>query len=146
MYFADLTPYRYSGAVVRPDVVNVGWLALEHDFPKGVVSPNFVTRLARFISNPVNRRRGIHVCEFCPYPPVKPLPSGLNMIEPPPGTAGNGEIRVRGKNGLTYAAPVLIHHYVVKHGYLPPAEFIEAVEQAETTDSVLLPTDNTERY
>ena len=132
--------------ITRPDVVNVGWLSHEHDFPKGVASSTFVVRLERFVSSPVNRRRGIHVCEFCPYPPIEKLPNGLNVIKPPPGTAGNGEIRVPGKNGMIYAAPVLIHHYVTKHGYLPPAEFIEAIEQADTTDNVRLPIDSMERY
>ena len=42
----------------------------------------------------------------------------------------NGEIRVV-KEGLTFAAPVLIVHYIEEHGYLPPAQFIEAVERAE---------------
>ncbi|WP_338285215.1 hypothetical protein [Luteolibacter sp. LG18] len=40
---------------------------------------------------------------------------------------GNGEIRVRGADGVIYGAPTLIYHYVVAHDYLPPAAFIEAV-------------------
>jgi hypothetical protein len=40
---------------------------------------------------------------------------------------GNGEIRVRALDGRIYVAPVLIYHYVVSHGYLPPGEFIAAV-------------------
>ena len=146
MYFADLTPYEYGRATIRPDVANVGWLSCEHDFPKGDVPAGFVERLARCIDTPVNRFRGIHLCEFCPRPPVKLSPGGLEMLDPPPGTAGNGEIRVRGKGGLTYVAPVMIHHYIVRHGYPPPAELIEAIEQAETTDSVRFPTDTGEDY
>jgi hypothetical protein len=30
----------------------------------------------------------------------------------------------------TFAAPVLIVHYIEEHGYLPPAEFLKAVEEA----------------
>jgi hypothetical protein len=52
------------------------------------------------------------------------------MGYPLPGTTGNGEIRVRAANGITYVAPVLVLHYVVEHGYLPPQEFIEAVIDA----------------
>ena len=29
---------------------------------------------------------------------------------------------------VTYAAPVLIPHYIEAHGYLPPAEFLKALE------------------
>ena len=49
------------------------------------------------------------------------------MLDPPPGTTGNGEIRVVDVMGTTYVAPVLILHYVAEHGYLPPKEFVDAV-------------------
>ena len=39
----------------------------------------------------------------------------------------NGEIRITAET-VTYAAPVLIVHYVEAHGYLPPTEFLNAVE------------------
>jgi hypothetical protein len=29
---------------------------------------------------------------------------------------------------ITYAAPVLIVHYIEAHGYLPPTEFMKALE------------------
>jgi hypothetical protein len=35
-------------------------------------------------------------------------------------------MRVAGESTV-YAAPVLIHHYVVAHDYRPPDEFIAAV-------------------
>jgi hypothetical protein len=40
---------------------------------------------------------------------------------------GNGEIRVRDADGIWYAAPRLVIHYVVEHNYCPPQAFIEAV-------------------
>ncbi|MEW6206883.1 MAG: hypothetical protein AB1631_00845 [Acidobacteriota bacterium] len=40
---------------------------------------------------------------------------------------GSGEIRVRGRGRIRYAAPTLIYHYIETHRYLPPQEFIEAV-------------------
>jgi hypothetical protein len=45
------------------------------------------------------------------------------------GEVGNGEIRV-GSDGITYAAPVLIVHYIKDHGYLLPAQFLEAIDKA----------------
>jgi hypothetical protein len=44
-------------------------------------------------------------------------------------TQSNGEIRVP-HGGITFAAPVLIVHYIEEHRYLPPAEFLKAVEEA----------------
>ncbi len=40
----------------------------------------------------------------------------------------NGEIRVTDE-GVTFAAPVLIVHYIEEHGYLPPAQFLDAIEK-----------------
>ena len=40
---------------------------------------------------------------------------------------GTAEIRAYGANGVLYAAPTLIYHYVAKHHYQPPDEFIQAV-------------------
>jgi hypothetical protein len=36
--------------------------------------------------------------------------------------------------GLIFAAPILITHYIEEHGYLPPAEFLKAVEKAKIPD------------
>jgi hypothetical protein len=58
------------------------------------------------------------------------------MIEPLPGTTGDGEIRVIGADGVTYAAPVLLLHYVVVHKYSPPQQFVEAVLRADATRTI----------
>lgn len=42
---------------------------------------------------------------------------------------GSAEIRVTGASGRVYAAPDLIVHYIKDIGYLPPEEFIQAVEE-----------------
>jgi hypothetical protein len=60
----------------------------------------------------VKQTRGRYECDFC---------TGKEK----PGSSA--EVRVPGKNGRVYAAPHMIHHYVVAHGYLPPEEFIQAV-------------------
>jgi hypothetical protein len=127
VYFEDLTPYSYSQAP-RQDVLNVGWLSCDHPFATGEVSEHFVAALAELVKNPVNLFRGIHLCEFCPPPPKKLSPMGLPLLDPGPGTIGNGEVRVKG-DGITFVAPTLVLHYVEAHGYLPPKGFIEAVTQ-----------------
>lgn len=47
---------------------------------------------------------------------------------------GSAEIRVIGEQAI-YAAPDLLPHYVDKHGYKPPDEFIEALQQGSGVNS-----------
>jgi hypothetical protein len=127
MYFADLTPYEFGGVEPRSTVLNIGWLSLAHPFQRGTVDDEFIAALRRLSAYPINLYRGSHLCEFCPAPPTKLSPGGIPMLDPLPGTTGNGEIRVFDTNGITYVAPILIVHYVLGHGYLPPKEFVDAV-------------------
>lgn len=126
MYFPDLTRYAYGRVDPQADVLNVGWLSAAHPFPTGVPDGRFVDALELLAASPVNLCRGAHLCEFCPYPPTVQSRGGIPMLDPPPGTAGNGEIHVAGAGGVVYVAPVLILHYVVAHGYRPPQAFIDA--------------------
>jgi hypothetical protein len=132
MYFPDLTPYEYGRTEPQPNVLNVGWLSASQEFAVSIPNERLVHALGRLIAFPVNLYRGSHMCEFCPDPPEIVSPGGIRMLNPPPGTTGNGEIRVTSATGTTYVAPVLVLHYVVAHGYLPPQEFIDAAIEATT--------------
>lgn len=118
-YFADLTPHTYT-PTNGEDVLNVGWLDVSEDYQRGETSSEFRTALQRLSANPIILHRGFHMCQFCPAEDAR--------IWPPshPERLGNGQIRVRSADGVWYAAPVMIYHYVVEHGYRPPAAFIEA--------------------
>ena len=131
MYFQDLSKYRYRSNEPSTGVLNIGWLSREHSFPTGEASKAFIECLRQLAASPIELTRGAHICEFFPEPPVFLSRGGLPMRNPPPGTFGNGEIRVVGSNGLTYIAPVLVLHYVEAHNYLPPQEFIAAVLAAQ---------------
>ena len=132
MFFADLTPYEYGYAMPRRKILNVGWLARGHVFPKGEVPDSFVTALRRLVASPENLYRGYHTCEFCPDPPIVVDSTGRRVSSPPGETMGNGEIRVAGTRGQIYVAPVLVAHYVQAHNYLPPEGFIRAVMSIES--------------
>lgn len=128
MYFPDLSEYAYGRTAPKSHILNIGWLSKEHAYPRGAVPESISQRLAELIKTPVNLYRGSHLCEFCPAPPTLMSPGGIKMINPPPETWGNGEIRLRAAGtSRIYVAPVLIHHYIVAHGYLPPEEFIETI-------------------
>jgi hypothetical protein len=123
MYFRDLSPYEYSRTRPDPAVVNVGWLSRDQAYEAGDVPGRVLKVLRALAAKPVNLCRGFHICEFCPPPPR----NGKGHAQPEPGTTGNGEVHVRGPDGLRYVAPSLIVHYIEVHRYRPPQSFIDAV-------------------
>jgi hypothetical protein len=126
-YYPDGSHYVYARTLPEPHILNIGWLSKDHPYEQGQSPEWFIGRLRDRISAPVNLFRGRHACEFCPAPPKKRTAGGLEVYDYPEEALGNGEIRVRALDGRIYVAPVLIYHYVVSHGYLPPGEFIAAV-------------------
>lgn len=145
-YFADGSPYSYF----KPDgSVNVGWLDAHHPFPVGDAPPDFAPNLVRACRQSVNRTRGLHFCELCPpetpvlapkkpgLVPVRVRPPEANIVRDHEGDfkVGGAEIRVPAMDGVVYAAPDMIVHYVLAHRYLPPTAFVEAVITTTTTRS-----------
>lgn len=131
MYFPDLSPYTYwrpdSDAIDPPGatVLNVGWLEFSEEFTSGEFPLALLEKLLLLITTPVNRTRGFQSCTFCPYVPMLRCMSVIvRGREYPLGTA---EIRVPSLGGIRYAAPTLIYHYIKVHQYLPPQEFIDAL-------------------
>jgi hypothetical protein len=119
-YFPDLTQYEYGN--VEPGVLNVGWLGAGMDYPRGDTPEDFRETLRRLVEKPILFHRGYHVCEFCAIgEAAKTAPSSFK---------GSGQIRVQDQNGTWYAAPTMIYHYVVAHGYQPPPAFVAAVRYA----------------
>lgn len=124
-YFADLSPYRYlKVATTSAKLLNVGWLGKGHEFPSAEPEPEIVLKLARCCRQRVNQTRGFHICEFCREKRV-----GLPVeIEGGGLVLGSAEIRVQGEDGIAYACPDLIYHYVKDHHYCPPRQFLSAVQ------------------
>jgi hypothetical protein len=110
-FFEDLSPYTYFPEKESLEIVNVGWLDRAHPFPTGETTEEFRAKLGRLCERRHKQTRGFHPCYFC------------KGQERPTSSA---EMRVAG-NGRVYAAPSLVHHYVVAHGYRPPDEFVAAV-------------------
>jgi len=130
-HFPDLTPYAY-GHRLQPGVVHIGWLDGRHDYPKGRVAGHVIEKLKQLATRPTELYRGFHVCELCSHP------KGLSPEQDwewGKSRASNGEIRVI-LGSTTYAAPLLIVHYIQEHGYLPPEEFLRAVIEAEPNETL----------
>jgi hypothetical protein len=135
-YIPDLSLYAY-GHDSHTGVVHVGWLDSIHLYLKGAVDARLIEKMKFLASNPVELYRGVHICELCVEPPdlVQTLLPN-RMIDPNCSwmqwarqRSSNGEIRVSGE-GLVFAAPLLIVHYIETHSYLPPSQFLKAVEAA----------------
>lgn len=126
MYYKDLTKYNY---MKKEDSLNIGWLEKGHSINTGDVSEEFIEKLWKYLRYPVNVCRGFHVCDFC----IKLGRESVPIVEfkGEKREAGYYEIRVWGKDRKVYAAPSLIFHYILQHGYKPPQEFIDAVMDSE---------------
>jgi hypothetical protein len=124
MYFPDLSPYEYFQG--ESQSFNVGWHDAEHPYSTGEVPIEFCNRLQQLVLSPVSQTRGFHYCQFCKDELA--MNTGAEMRAARlVGRIGSAEIRVVSQNGRTYAAPMMIYHYVTAHNYRPPDEFIQAV-------------------
>ena len=127
MYYPDLTPYEYcyDENSSKQTLLNIGWLDELHSYPKGNVDENILKKIGLICKRKVQATRGPHQCQFCNNSSF-----GMSVeIEGELVPLGCAEIRVKGGNNVTYAAPDLIYHYIKDHNYLPPKEFLDAVEQ-----------------
>jgi hypothetical protein len=123
-YFADLSQYEYlrSGPVApSTQLLNVGWLDNDHEFPAGDAGPHFLMCLVQHLARPANQTRGYHLCELCHATETNKITTSSGEV-----TLGSAELHVF-SGPIGYAAPNLVVHYVDQHRYLPPSEFIDAV-------------------
>jgi hypothetical protein len=120
MYFKDLSKYDDSKA----NVYNIGWLDSNSIFDTGDFAKSTLQKLISLEEKfRTNQTRGTHECNFCDdFSEGDYIISGEKMF------LGSAELWIpnKGKTKI-YAAPDLILHYIYTHSYLPPIEFIEAV-------------------
>lgn len=127
MYFEDLTAYRYCLPYELPGVRNVGWLDAAHTYAKGRLSEGVISKLRKIIctrsvdtDTHVNVIRGTHACAICGEERVELLCGGGRMI------LGMSEIWIPASRGY-FASPSMVLHYIERHEYLPPQEYVDAV-------------------
>jgi hypothetical protein len=127
-YFPDLSPYSYlHDPEVNGIALNIGWLDKGKPYAKGTVPPDVISKLAKLCETPDAKTRGYHTCPFC-FNLFSGANSGvLAEVNGKQFRLGSAEIRVR-SGGKIYAAPNMILHYIKDHNYLPPLEFIKALQ------------------
>ncbi|MBP2161597.1 MULTISPECIES: hypothetical protein [Asticcacaulis] len=125
MFFPELAAYNYYSTRPFPSVKAVGWLDNNHPFAIGVVPINTFEKLrSAMVGNEkvnihVNPIRGIHPCNLCEADDFDN--SELRI--------GSTEIWIPDGHGGFYASPSMIIHYITEHQYLPPSEFLNAVQE-----------------
>ncbi|GHO72347.1 hypothetical protein KSD_01180 [Ktedonobacter sp. SOSP1-85] len=134
-YFLDLSPYTYHQGSCGSDpptvpTLNIGWLGrgkpFQTSFP-GWPDQIFLDNLALFEQENyrVNRTRGWHICELCEGAAKEFTQDWGKCYEE--GKLCSDELRVLGLDGVVYAAPSMLRHYLTVHQYRPPEQFIQAV-------------------
>lgn len=123
MYFEDLSNSIDNKGEIEDNVFLVGWLDEKHVFPKGTVQLSTLERILALCFSPVRQTRGFHQSPF-----LNPSPIGYPAeYKGKQMRLGSAEIHVRDRNGKIFRAPNLIYHYIKDCSYLPPKEFIDAV-------------------
>lgn len=115
-YFKDLEPCTAFPGEWK-NLQSVGWLAKGHEYPRGPVDLHLLQRMSQLGWHPPGASTAFHRCEFCG--------------EGPPAHSETGAIFVPGE-GVLYVAPRMIRHYIQKHGYQPPAQFLDAARTSPT--------------
>jgi hypothetical protein len=129
--FKDLSEYSYGDPQFhRPGTVNIGWLGPSADFDQMEVDEELLGLLWDHTKISVVQYRGLHECEHCP-----PHTSNVAARNGEKRLLGSAEIRVFGGDGVIYAAPDLIYHYVAIHRYRPPKPFCAALKNGPRPSS-----------
>src|SRR5215471_1195508 len=120
MFMEDLSAYRYHHCDGLPGVLPIGWLSAGHSFATGHVPRSILDTLVQLaVFKSINFMRGMHRCEFCQQEEIVAEFEGVVRM------LGCAEVWVPGE-GVLYAAPNLIVHYIGVHRYKPPEQFVRA--------------------
>ena len=122
-YYPDLSEYEYHHSGFRLGTRNIGWLSGSHSFDIAPPREELLDALWACCRISVNPMRGIHICDMCPADecPENGERNGEKLL------LGYAEIRVFSDTDVIYAAPTFIYHYVERHQYHPPDEFVKAL-------------------
>jgi hypothetical protein len=147
MYVPDSTAWLLGGTGWR--VLAIGWLEYDHLYPTGKVSLACKLKLAAILRDrPYMISMGSYRCTFCEHGvelsrlqkwanllPFVNIPSIDPEIKTYDQFGSNIFIVVQPKTKVIYRMPTLISHYIIKHEYQPPEQFLEALLEQPPRDS-----------
>ena len=120
-HFDDLAACTYFHDPQLPPLLAVGWLEPGHDFPTGEVPADLLPRLIAIRRSEKMPLPYFYMGGVVCWCGDRRMFSKRNLFIP--------------GNGVVYASPEGILHYIAAHSYCPPAEFIEAVLAAPDIES-----------
>jgi hypothetical protein len=117
MHFADMgtSSMMAAGSHVRA----VGWLDARHAFPTGRLDAAVVDRIGAFANS---WRLSVVALEW-------PCAAGSHTCELCGSFESSGNLGVPAGE-ILFVCPEMIAHYVGAHDYVPPKEFVEAINRA----------------
>jgi hypothetical protein len=126
-WYADLAPCDYFGVQFAPQLRAIGWLERGHPFPTGTIPKTWFVRLCELLRDPWNPAypAGHHACDLCQFSGDS---GGSSFHDYRISSTAAASLFIPG-DGVIYAAPVSISHYIDCHGYRPPDNFYQAVEK-----------------
>jgi len=131
--FEDLKPFSYFGRW-QDVLLGVGWLGVDHPYPRGPVSKEFFGALMRLLVDPWQPLvlAGRATCPFCAFSggPGSLTYSGMTV------TLGSANLLVPATGMHVFVAPSMIVHYIDAHEYCPPAVYREAVLRSPSMKSM----------
>lgn len=124
MFYNDLSNYQYNLAFEIEKVKNIGWLEKTNSFNKRTTDPELLKKLFQLIKfKECNIYRGVHHCDLCNSDGFM-----YGNMENEEILLGHGEIWIPSiTQDIVYVSPTLIYHYIEKHQYCPPQDYIESV-------------------
>jgi hypothetical protein len=129
-YYPDLGNCSYFGKNTADRLIAVGWLDNEHPYSKGPVNEIITDKIVELLVKPWAPMYFLGYAD-CPYCAV---PSHILTHKGKTIAVGAYNLFVPGQNVL-YVAPSLIPHYIITHGYSPPAAFCDTVLQCPPMNS-----------
>jgi hypothetical protein len=142
MFYPDLGTKCQVGS--HPNLRAVGWLSADQSYSTGKVSEDALRKMADHVYSawqPV-LAAGSHECELC-LERQKALDSlrvrlehrTLILRESPKGSYRQSRNVWIPSETVVYVAPGMIVHYIAEHGYCPPEEFVNAVQDCPAQGS-----------
>ena len=125
-WFEDRMPIHYFALADASRLRAIGWLEPGHSFPIGEVTHQEFASIFELAVEPWQPSRflGFHDCGFCRFSEgPSSMVFGARRVE-----VGCNNLFVPAGD-VVFVAPSMILHYVDAHGYRPPDEFLEAIEQ-----------------
>lgn len=131
-YIPDGEDCFYFRGAPKPieNLESIGWLDKSKPYNKtGRLLDGFINNLKLLIETQGDKHgicfKGGHTCNLCPGNTIEEIFKQEKKWKEP---RHSNVIVISGR--VNYGAPELLLHYIVDHGYIPPANFQDAVNRA----------------